>query len=417
VFSPYFGRVARTAVGLILRKPIRLEGGDEKYWDSWRLDCGQQTDLDEFARNQLYTSVCYGHSSWLVDFPDSSSIRTLKDQVEAELKPYFIAVDPWSVIGWRSDPRVANGKLQQVRLKEVAALPKGRFGNEYKERIRVLEPGKWELWQQTDSKGWDVIEGGTTSLDEVPMVTTYSNKIAELYSKPPLTEIAHLNLTHYARHADLIHALHIAAQPVLVLKGFDDAGSEVGLSVNNAIILPPEGDAFFCEPASSAFQAQRDELEALVEEMSSLGIAVLTKQKNAVESGLSKTLDRIDTNSMLAIISKDLEQTLQAAIDMAAEYAGIEPPQVVLDRDFDNAPMEGQDITAINTIFTSGLIDQQTALELLQRGEILGDDVDVEEVLAASELEQQASMEQSMAIAQGQGPAVAPGEPPVPPKG
>jgi hypothetical protein len=32
------------------------------------------------------------------------------------------------------------------------------------------------------------------------------------------------------------------------------------------------------------------------------------------------------------------------------------------------------------------------------------DSFDIEEVLAASELEQQASMEQSMAIAQGQGP-------------
>ena len=413
VFSPYFGRVARTAIGLILRRPIQLEGGDESYWEDWRLDCDRQgTDLDEFIRNELYTSVCYGHSSWLVDFPDSSSIRTLRDQVEAELKPYFVSVDPWSVIGWRQDARQGAGKLQQVRLREVAALPKGRFGNEYKQRIRVLEPGRWELWQQTDGKGWDVIEGGTTSLADVPMVTTYSNKISALYSKPPLTEIAHLNLSHYARHADLIHALHIAAQPMLVLKGFDDLGDEVGLSVNNAVLLPPEGDAFYVEPASNAFDAQRAELEALVEAMSSLGIAVLTKQKNAAESGLSKTLDRIDTNSMLAIISKDIEQTLQVAIDLAAEYAGIEAPQVILDRDFNNESLDGSGITAINSIFTSGLIDQQTALELLKRGEVLSDEVDVEEVLANSELEQQQTMERDLELAAAKPAPVA--RPPAP---
>ena len=113
VFSPYFQRVVRTAVGLVLRKPIVLDGGDESYWEEWRLDCDRQgTDLDEFIRNQLYLSVAYGHSSWLVDFPDAREIKTLRDQYQADLKPYFVQVDPWSVIGWRQDPRTMAGKLQ-----------------------------------------------------------------------------------------------------------------------------------------------------------------------------------------------------------------------------------------------------------------------------------------------------------------
>jgi hypothetical protein len=58
--------------------------------------------------------------------------------------------------------------------------------------------------------------------------------------------------------------------------------------------------------------------------------------------------------------------------------------------------LEGQGITAINTIFQSGLIDQQTALELLKRGEILSDDMDPESIAAAAEVEQQQSLEQEM---------------------
>jgi hypothetical protein len=190
--------------------------------------------------------------------------------------------------------------------------------------------------------------------------------------------------------------LHIAAQPILVLKGWDEQSDPVGLSVNNALAMPPEGDAMYVEPASSAFDAQRAELEALVEEMSMLGLVALTKQKNVAESGLSKTLDRIDANSMLAIISKDIEQTLQVAIDLAAEYAGIEAPVVAIDRDFNTEPMKGQEITAINTLFTSGLLDQQTALELLKRGEVFDDSFDVEEILANAEAEQLKDMEQQL---------------------
>jgi hypothetical protein len=227
-------------------------------------------------------------------------------------------------------------------------------------------------------------------------VTTYAGKMGTLFSKPPMTEVAQLNLTHYQRHADLIQALHVAAQPLLILKGWDDQTDPVGLSVNNALVMPPEGDAKYVEPASSAFDAQRNELEALVEEMKTLGLAVLTQQKNSAESGLSKSLDRLDANSMLAVISKDLEQSLQKAMDMAAAYAGVQAPTVAIDRDYNVEPLEGQGVTAINSIFTSGLIDQQTALELLKRGEILSDDMDVEEILANAEAEQLAGMEQEM---------------------
>ena len=64
VFSPYFQRVIRTAVGLILRKPIFLEGGDENYWAEWREDVDRQgTDLDEFCRAALTNSLAYGQDS------------------------------------------------------------------------------------------------------------------------------------------------------------------------------------------------------------------------------------------------------------------------------------------------------------------------------------------------------------------
>ena len=429
VFSPYFQRVLRTAVGLILRKPVFLEGGDETYWEEWRKDVDRQgTDLDEFCRNVLIHSMAYGHQSWLVDFPDTSNIRTLKDQVDAQLKPYFVPVEIQSVIGWRQDPRVKAGQLQQVRIRETAAVPKGRFAVEYKNRVRVLEPKKWELYEAAGELGntqWTLIENGRITLDQIPLVTTYANKIATLHSEPLFSEIAQLNLTHYQRHADLIQALHVAAQPIMVMAGWDQNEDTVGLSVNNAIATGPRGECeiYYVEPATSSFDSQRAELDALVAEMSGLGIAILSNQKNVAESGISKALDRTDSNAILSVVSKDLEQTLQAALNLAAEYAGVQPPEVVIDRDFNVDPLDGTGMTAINTLFTSGLVDQQTALELLKRGEVLGDDLDVEEVMANAELEQQKSFEQDLAMVEGQAEIAAKHAPPQaaekpkPPKG
>jgi hypothetical protein len=81
---------------------------------------------------------------------------------------------------------------------------------------------------------------------------------------------------------------------------------------------------------------------------------------------------------------------------MAAAYMGMEPPVVSLDRDFDLAEADAQMLGAVNTLFTSGLIDQETALGILQRGELFDDTVEIQEIMAASEAEQLKSMEEEM---------------------
>ena len=83
----------------------------------------------------------------------------------------------------------------------------------------------------------------------------------------------------------MAHSLHVAAMPIMVMKGFDDAPDPAGLSVNNAILLPPEGDAFMVEPASQSFQAQQDFISQLEEQMNSLGISTLFAQKDGRRDG------------------------------------------------------------------------------------------------------------------------------------
>ena len=140
----------------------------------------------------------------------------------------------------------------------------------------------------------------------------------------------------------------------------------------------------------------------LSEQMMQLGVATLSQEKTFQESGTAKSLDRIDTNSLLSVISRDLEQTLQACVNWVSEYAGQEAPQVLIDRDYDNKVIDGTTMTAINGLFQSGLIDQETALKAIGRGEVFGDDFDVSSIMAASEAEQLQSMEQDLAKQEAQ---------------
>jgi hypothetical protein len=237
---------------------------------------------------------------------------------------------------------------------------------------------------------WVKVGGGDISLDTIPLAITYSNKVEELISKPPLLPIAHLNLLHTQRQADLSHSLHVAAQPVLVLKGWTDTQNTIGLSVNKAILLPPDNsDAFYVEPASSAFDAQQSFITQLEEQMSSLGISTLFAQKMGAETASSKRLSRSDSDSLLSIVSKNLEASLQLAFDYAADYLQKESPLVQISRDFDLQQLDGSQTNAYMQMWMNGAISQELLLQMLKEGEVLPTvDIDQEVEKVQNEKEQ-----------------------------
>ncbi|NBW21830.1 MAG: DUF4055 domain-containing protein [Caulobacteraceae bacterium] len=202
-----------------------------------------------------------------------------------------------------------------------------------------------------------------------------------LRSQPPLLDIANLNITHYQRQADLIHALHVAAMPILILEGWDMDTNEVSVGVNYALAMPPGNKAYYVQSDASSFAAQAAEITAIETQMSTLGITKLFGQKFVAESADSKRIDQAQSNSVLAVLSMEVCSGLKRAFEMASQYVGIPAPEIYLDRDFDFYRLIGQDITAITDLNTKGKLSDQTLLEILRRGEILPDDLDIENEL------------------------------------
>ena len=391
VFSPFTQRLVRAAAGLILRKPISLVG--DPYWtEIFAKDvdgCG--SDLDEYARRLLICSLTYGHCHTLVDFPAPTGARSLAEERDLNRRPYWIEIDPSNIYGWRLDREVNYGNLIQVRIKEKAVVPEGDFGEKVYDQIRVIEPGRYRIYRQVETvkamqggfpypnafdatdatSDYEMVEKGDYTLGQIPLVTTYAGKTDTMTSKPPLLDIAYLNLAHFQRQADLIHSLHIASQPILVLEGWDDQTKDMAVSVNYAMATQPGNKVYYVEPAASAFEAQANEIRELQMQMATLGISTLSQQKFVAESADARRLDRVDTNSMLSMVSLDLEQSLQKCFDLAANYIGIEPPEIKISRDFDIDRLIGQDITALTALFDNGVLGRDEFRQILVQGEIL----------------------------------------------
>ena len=110
------------------------------------------------------------------------------------------------------------------------------------------------------------------------------------------------------------------------------------------------------------------------------------------ETAESKSLSRTDSDSLLSIVSKDLQASLQVAFDFAAQYAGIEAPSVQVDRDFDLQTLEPQQVTQYLGLWQNGAITHSTLLQMLQMGEILPH-IDVEAEIEAVEQEKLVNIE------------------------
>ena len=400
VFSPYTQRLIRAATGLIMRKPITLVG--DPYWtDVFAKDvdgCG--SDLDEYARRVLICSLTYGQSHILVDYPAPTGALSLAEERAQNRRPYWIEIDPTNIYGWRLDREVNYGSLIQVRIAEKAVVPSGEFGEQVFDQVRVIEPGKFSIYRKVspkkdlinledssyagnfdgpeNEKDYELVDSGVFSLGEVPLVSVYSGKTDTLTSKPPLLDIAYLNLAHFQRQADLIHSLHVASQPLLVMEGWDDQTKDMAISVNYAMATQPGNKVYYVEPASSAFEAQSAEIDELQRQMATLGISTLSQQKFVAESADARRLDRVDTNSMLSMVSMELEQKLQKAFNLSAEYVGIDPPEVKISRDFDIERLIGQDITALTSLFDQQVIDREEFRDILVQGEVLPNANEVE---------------------------------------
>ena len=391
--SPFTVRIAEQAAGLVLRKGIQMESKDQDgevdpVWEEFAENIdGRGTSLSSFARRVLISSMLFGHAGIMVDYPAREAAPSLQAERLAGMRPYFHKVDAKQIIGWRYDEGNPVAPVQQVRINEYVSVPLGEFGDRTIRQIRVLEAGRYRLYRRESDRntntpggdeGWYIEEQGDISLDTVPLALTYSQKITEFVSSPPLLSIANLNISHAQRNADLQHSLHVAAMPILVLKGFDEASDPVGLSVNNAILLPPEGDAMYVEPATSSFESEMNYLTKLEEQMASLGVSTLFSQKQSAETAESKRLSRTDSDSMLTMISKDMESCLQNAFEMAAAYMNIEAPLVKLDRDWDTQVLDGNQVGSYLQLFTNNVITHETLLNALKRGEVLPD-IDVQE--------------------------------------
>ncbi len=269
---------------------------------------------------------------------------------------------------------------------ETITVPDGLYGEKQVQQVRVLTPGAFEIHQKDDKGDFVLIDEGSTSLSEIPFAVAYSNRVGVLESRPPLADIAELNLKAYQVQSDLDNQLHISAVPMLAIYGFPQSAEEITAGPGEAMALPADAKAQYIEPEGNSYDAQFRRLDQIASQINELGMAAVLGQKLSAETAEAKRIDRSQGDSAMMVVAQQMQDMIDNCLVFHGQYLqDTNPGSSFVNRDFLSARLDPQEIQALLQLYTAGTITQKTLLDQLAEGEVLGDDFDVEEELEATE--------------------------------
>jgi hypothetical protein len=374
VVPPYYQRLERMLAGMLTRKPVRLTDTSDTIREQlFDVDL-QGNDLNVWTYETARKLIRYGHVGTLVDAPSDGG------------RPYWCTYTPRQILGWRTEHRDGAQQLVQLRLMESVVVPDGLYGEKAIEQVRVLTPGQFQIHQRQDDGEFKVTDEGTTSLDVIPFSVAYGNRHGFMESRPPMEDIAELNLKTYQVQSDLDNQLHISAVPMLAFFGFPTAAEEVSAGPGEAIAFPAEGRAEYIEPQGRSFDYQFRRLEQLAMQINELGLSAVLGQKLSAETAEAKRIDRSQGDSTMMVIAQNVQDMIDNCLQFHAQFLGQNEAagSCLVNRDFVGSRLEPQEIQSLLALYTAGTITQETLLQQLADGEILGDDFNIEEELDAT---------------------------------
>jgi hypothetical protein len=372
VCPPYYQRLERMLAGMLTRKPVRLtDTADIIQEQLFNVDL-LNNDLNVWTYETTRKMVRYGHVGVLVDAP----------KAEYEGRPYWCTYTPREILGWRYE----GSELVQLRLMEKVVLPDGEYGEKTAEQVRVLTPGEYKIYQKQKNTNFELIDEGTTSLDKIPFSVAYANRLNIMESRPPLEDIAELNLKTYQIQSDLDNILHVSCVPMLAFFGFPSAAEEVSAGPGEAIAFPADGRAEYIEPKGTSFDHQFKRLEQIAGQINELGLSAVLGQKLSAETAEAKRLDRSQGDSTMMVIAQNMQDMIDNSLQFHAQYLGntTAAGSSYVNRDFLGARLDPQEVGSLLQLYTAGTITQETLLNQLSEGEVLGDEFDVDAELEAT---------------------------------
>jgi len=366
---------------------VDLQGNNLSVW-AGRIFCGAMDTgagllLVEFPRVTTRTG-----EGGRLEYQDATGAwlpKTAAADDQNGWRPYFVAIPLKSLLGWRFE--TVNGKrvLTQLRFMERVLAAPGMFdtSDTYVEQVRVLYPGRYEIWRNAAAAGqaevWSIYEQGTVSIQEIPLAVFLpgDGHCDGMVSMPPLEDLAHLNRRHWQATAEHNELMRWVRAPGLFMSGAPEGTGDVTWGPGTLTkATNPEAKITPIGVDADSVTASRLELKDLEDAMALYGLQLLMPQTGNV-TATEKSLSAAESDSTLKRMALGLKDCLEEAFEYAAQWVGLpedQAPRVTVNTEYHM--LTGVDPTTILLAVDKGVVPKQLAFEEFKRRGLLQDDAD-----------------------------------------
>lgn len=352
---------------------------------------GEGLGLEQVAKRTVQSALAYGRAGLLTDYPVTSGAVTADQQQSGEIRPIIRHYYPWQVINWGTVQRGAKRVLSMVVLAEPELVSDGPF--EMREvinyRVLRLTPDftyTVEVWRRDgDAKTFSADttmtpkDSAGKTFDEIPFTFVGSEANDLFPDRPPLYDLASLNVAHYRNSADFEESCFQVGQPTPVVVGVTESWVEqvlkgaIRLGSRGSISLPVGANAFLLQ--ASPNQMPLEAMKAKEEQAVALG-AKLVQRQRTMRTAVETLIDSTSESSTLHNVAKNTSAGIEQNLRWACRFAGVavsdvdpsaddsadtaettgETVKYQLNTEFELARMNANDRLAIVKLWQSGAI-------------------------------------------------------------
>lgn len=346
IFFNSFERSLNGLVGMVFRKepklgddvPVFIRGTDGIEGIAENID-NAGSHWTVFAKEVFTDAMRQGHAAILVDMPTGPAYAY--EIARGRKRPYWIGYRADQIVNWRSAVVDGQTVLDQVTLRECSMEPDGMFGEVEVVKYRTLRrmngagvdlDGEtvstggvwWTIYRESkdgDGRTVYVVESeGVLPLSEIPLAPIYARKTGFFTSRPPLLDLALINIAHYQKYSDFSTYEHVASRPLLWFRGRDKnkkveaIGPYVYFDVD-----ADNGHVGFAETTGAALGVCQADLEHLEKQMAALGLAILAGNK-PTNTATEALLDHVQSDSDLATAARSLKDAVEQCLKWTVQH-------------------------------------------------------------------------------------------------
>lgn len=413
----FYNATARTVEGLagaIQRKTYTIDF-PERHKERLGSISNTADSLDEIVSIVLDRVIAVGRIGLLVD-----------DDETANVNPFIAIYHAENITNWET--KVIGGRevLTRVHLREqYKVVGKDEFDSEPRDRYRLLRLGVGtgdalnpdfdpetvdpedlvyyqEVYEKkrTESSGardqWTVVRTivpemqGGRRLSEIPFIVINPTRTGIRPQKPPLLDMASVNLSLYRNSADYEHGLHYTALPTPWAAGFDIDKGEMGGTPNQLklgsmaawVSKDPRAQAGMLEFTGKGLGQIAQAMEDKKREMAVMGARLLEEQKRSAEAEATVKLRHAGEQSVLARISMTCSAGLTQVLQILADWlavSGWQNVKIELNKDFNIVGLSFQELTALVGAVQAGMLSFDSYFYNMKRGEMIPETRTLEE--------------------------------------